>query len=77
MPDDDWFEDEDPQGNDIVYYLADEDGNEIGYAYRLEGKIFEYYYETADDAVEEGDDWNEEEPDPNGIYTLYEESEFY
>ena len=67
------------QGNDIVYYIVDEDDNEIGYGYRLEGKIYEYYYENTGYAAGNNDSWNDgkEELDINGMYTYYEESEFY
>lgn len=74
------FEDEDDvvglKGNDIVYYIVDEDDNEIGYGYRLEGEVYEHYYEfyAPDDS---GDNQYVEELDSNGMYTFYEESEFW
>ena len=67
-------------GNDIVYYIVDEDDNEIGYGYRLEGEVYEYYYEGYDDnsGGQNNGSWeSKEELDSNGMYTYYEESEFW
>ena len=78
------FEDEDDagifKGNDIVYYIVDEDDNEIGYGYRLEGEVYEYYYENYDDSSDDQGNgrWGcDEELDSNGMYTYYEETEFW